>query len=218
MSNELSKAIEKLERDVALELVKTRIAAGEDAVSILDESRAGMTTVGDLFQAGDYFLAELLLSAEIFKEAVLILEPHLAKTQGEAPLGRIVLATMHGDIHDLGKNIVATLLRVHNFEVHDLGVNVEPEVLVEKVRDVSPDIVGFSSLVTSSFESTRRAAELLVEAGLREKLKIVVGGGVTTPQFGEYVGADFQTLDASSGVAYCLEARSETHLEPVGGA
>ncbi len=201
--------IVELEREPVLEAVRERIDAGEDPLVLLEECRQGMLEVGKRFQEGDYYLAELMISGELFKEAMEILEPHLAKVRSSESVGTVVLATMHGDIHDLGKNIVATLLRVHNFEVHDLGVNVAPEVVVEKVKEVSPDIVGFSSLITTSFESTRTAAEMLVKEGLRDKLKIVVGGGVTTPEFGEYVGADFQTLDASVGVAYCLEAVGE---------
>lgn len=210
MPSQIAELFVELERDQVLEIVRERAVAEEDPLALLEECRQGMLQVGQRFQDGDYYLAELMISGEIFKEAMAILEPYLEKVRRCECIGTVVLATMYGDIHDLGKNIVATLLRVHNFEVHDLGVNVAPEVLVEKVKEVSPDIVGFSSLITTSFESTRRASELLEQAGLRKQLKIVVGGGVTTPEFGEYVGADFQTLDASAGVAYCLEACTET--------
>jgi methylmalonyl-CoA mutase cobalamin-binding domain/chain len=206
MSSRIAELIVSLEQEQTLELVRVRGAAGEDPLALLEECRQGMLDVGRLFHEGEFYLSELMISGEIFKGAMAILEPYLEQVRGGDPIGIVVLATMHGDIHDLGKNIVGTLLRVHNFEVHDLGVNVEPETLVEKVKEISPDIVGFSALITTAFESTRRATELLVEEGLRENLKVVVGGGVTTPEFGEYIGADFQTLDASTGVAYCLEA------------
>ena len=206
MSSRIAELIVSLEQEQTLELVRVRSAAGEDPLALLEECRQGMLDVGQLFQEGEFYLSELMISGEIFKGAMAILEPYLEQVRGGDPIGIVVLATMRGDIHDLGKNIVATLLRVHNFEVHDLGVNVEPETLVEKVKEISPDIVGFSALITTAFESTRRATELLVEEGLRENLKVVVGGGVTTPEFGEYIGADLQTLDASTGVAYCLEA------------
>jgi methylmalonyl-CoA mutase cobalamin-binding domain/chain len=218
MPGQIADLIVELAREQVLEAVRERAEAAEDPLVLLEECRQGMLQVGQRFQDGDYYLAELMISGEIFKEAMEILDPYLEKVRGSERIGTVVLATMHGDIHDLGKNIVATLLRVHNFEVHDLGVNVEPETLVEKVKELSPDIVGFSSLITTSFESTRRAAELLEQAGLRDQLKIVVGGGVTTPEFGEYVGADFQTLDASIGVAYCLEACSEARPEVRGEA
>ena len=206
MSGRIAELIVSLEQEQTLELVRVRSAAGEDPLALLEECRQGMLDVGQLFHEGEFYLSELMISGEIFKGAMAILEPYLEQVRGGDPIGIVVLATMRGDIHDLGKNIVGTLLRVHNFEVHDLGVNVEPETLVEKVKEISPDIVGFSALITTAFESTRRATELLVEEGLRENLKVVVGGGVTTPEFGEYIGADFQTLDASTGVAYCLEA------------
>jgi 5-methyltetrahydrofolate--homocysteine methyltransferase len=206
MSSRIAELIVSLEQEQTLELVRVRSAAGEDPLALLEECRQGMLDVGQLFQEGEFYLSELMISGEIFKGAMAILEPYLEQVRGGDPIGIVVLATMRGDIHDLGKNIVATLLRVHNFEVHDLGVNVEPETLVEKVKEISPDVVGFSVLITTAFESTRRATELLVEEGLRENLKVVVGGGVTTPELREYIGADFQTLDASTGVAYCLEA------------
>ncbi len=206
MASDLELHIEKLERDEAIASVNQRLAGDGDPVAILADCRAGMTNVGELFQQGDYYLAELLLSAEIFKEAVKILEPHLIGSQQGAARGKIILATMRGDIHDLGKNIVATLLRVQSFEVYDLGVNVEPAELVEKVKEVQPDFVGLSALITTSFDSAKEAADLLVEKGLRQGLKILVGGGVTTPTFRDYIGADFQTLDATAGVDYCIES------------
>jgi len=205
MSEELSKALVELESDEVLEVVKSRAEKGEDAIHILEECRRGMTMVGDRFQKGEYFLAELLLSAEIFKGAVAILQPYLAKARPSKPLGKVLLATLKGDIHDLGKNIVATLLQAYGFDVHDLGVDVPPSLVVEKVREVRPDFVGFSALITTAFASMKEAAEILQQAGLRDHLKIMIGGGVTTPMTKDYVGADFQTLDAMDGVTYCMK-------------
>lgn len=209
MPTSISDLIVELEREKVIAAVQQRASANEDPLALLDECRQGMMQVGQRFQEGEYYLAELMISGELFKEAMEILAPYLEEVSEGGTLGTVVLATMHGDIHDLGKNIVATLLRAHNFEVHDLGVNVEPDVLVEKVKEISPDIVGFSALITTCFESTRRATEMLAEQGLREKLKVLVGGGVTTPEFRDFVGADFQTTDASLGVTYCLEAVGE---------
>lgn len=204
MSEELSAAIVDLERDEALAVVKNRAEGGDDPIQILDECRRGMTIVGERFQAGDYFLAELMLSAEIFKGAVAILEPHLSQARPVKPLGTVVLATLKGDIHDLGKNIFSTLLKSQGFDVHDIGVDVNPSLVVDKVREVGPDFVGFSALITSAFDSMKQTADLLQGADLRERFKLMVGGGVTTPVVKDYVGADFQTTDASEGVAYCL--------------
>ena len=203
MPEELSTALVELRRDKVAEAVKSRVEKGEDPVRILEECRQGMSIVGERFQKGEYFLAELLLSAEIFKGAVAILEPYLAKARTPKPLGKVVLATLKGDIHDLGKNIVATLLRVQGFEVYDLGVDVAPALVVEKVKETKPEFVGFSALITSAYPSMKEAAEMLKEAGLRDQIKLMVGGGGTTPIVKEYIGADFQTTDAMEGVTYC---------------
>jgi methylmalonyl-CoA mutase cobalamin-binding domain/chain len=205
MSEGLSKALVELERDEVIKTVKSRAEKGEDPIQILEECRRGMTIVGERFQKGEYFLAELLLSAEIFKGAVAILEPYLAKARPSKPLGKVVLATLRGDIHDLGKNIVATLLQAQGFEVYDLGVDVDPAVVVKKVKETKPEFVGFSALITTTFASMKEAAEMLEEAGLRDQLKLMIGGGVTTPMVKDYVGADFQTTDAMEGVAYCMK-------------
>jgi methanogenic corrinoid protein MtbC1 len=204
MAGELSVAIVELERDKALAMVKDRAKRDSDPIQILDECRRGMTIVGERFQAGDYFLAELMLSAEIFKGAVAILEPYLSQARPAKPLGTVVLATLKGDIHDLGKNIFSTLLNSQGFDVHDIGVDVNPVLVVDRVREVTPDFVGFSALITSAFESMKQASELLREAGLRDRFKLMVGGGVTTPRVKDYIGADFQTTDATAGVDYCL--------------
>ena len=206
MVADLTSAILELDRDAVPVLVREKIATGQAPSDILEECRKGMTIVGERFAQGEYFLSELIISAELFKQAVAVLEPHLPSVCAQTRKGKIVLATMRGDIHDLGKNLLVTLLRARGFEVHDLGVNVEPEKLVATVQEIEPDIVGFSSLITASFESTKLAIEELDEMGLRGKLKVMIGGGVTTPQLGDYLGADFQTLDATAGVVFCLEA------------
>lgn len=204
MSSDLAAAIVELRREEVLAAVSGRAAKGEDPLQILEECRRGMTTVGERFQKGDYFLAELMLSAEIFKEAMTVLRPHLAKSRPTKPLAKIVIATLKGDIHNLGKDIMATLLEAHGFEVHDLGVDVPPSLVLAKVREIKPQFVGFSALITTAFPNMREAAEMMREAGLRQDIKLMIGGGVTTATTKEYVGADFQTTDAMAGVAYCL--------------
>jgi len=205
MSEELSTALVELKRDKAVEIVRSKIDGGEDPLQILEECRRGMTIVGDRFQKGEYFLAELMLSGEIFKGSMAILEPYLASASESEPLGKVLLATLRGDIHDLGKNIVAIMLKAQGFEVHDLGVDVAPSLVVDKVRETAPDFVGFSALITTSFDSMKQAAEMLHEAGLREQFKLMIGGGVTTSVVRDHVGADFQTTDATEGVAYCID-------------
>ena len=209
MSESLAIAFVDLDRDYAIDTVKKRLETGEDPLQVLADCRQGMSYVGDRFQAEDFFLAEMMLAAEIFKAAVVIMNPYLEKARPEEPLGKVVLATLKGDIHDLGKNILATLLQAQGFEVIDIGVDVEPDVLVETVKKVKPDFVGFSALITTAFASMKQAAEMFVEAGIRDQFKLMIGGGVTTPMVKDYVGADFHTLDAMAGVSYCMAAIKE---------
>ena len=213
MLEDLAKGFVELKREEVFETIKTRVENGEDALKILDEARLGMVAVGDHFQKGDLFLAEMMLSAEIFKEAITILKPYMDNSRPREARGKVVLATLKGDIHDLGKNILATFLEGQGFEVFDLGVDVEPSVLVEKCKQVRPDFVGFSALVTTVFESMRIAADLLEEVGLREKIKLMVGGGVTNSTLKEHLKADFQTTDAMAGVSYCLKIMEEKNAK-----
>ena len=205
MTEELGDLILNFKRDAVLETVERRLGAGEDPLRILDDCRRGMTLVGERFQQGDFFLAELVLSAEIFKEVTAVIEPRLSQAKSARTKGRVLIGTLQGDIHELGKNILITMLRVHGFEVHDLGVDVPPSAVVEKVKALKPQVVGFSALITTAFPSMKEAVALIQEAGLRDSVKVMIGGGVTTAGVRDYVGADFQTTDAMEGVAYCLK-------------
>ncbi|MEW6444223.1 MAG: cobalamin-dependent protein [bacterium] len=204
MNEELSNAMLELKRDDVLRTVKQGLESGDDPLRILEACRRGMALVGERFQSGDYYLAEMMLAGEIFKSVVAVLDPHLSDARRARPRGKVVLATLKGDIHDLGKDLLATLLRAQGFEVLDLGVDVDPSTAVRQIKSSAPDFVGFSALLTSAFPNMKAAAELLEEEGLRSGLKLMVGGGVTTALVRDYVGADFQTTDAMQGVAYCL--------------
>ncbi len=205
MLTELGKDLVELKRDEVLSAVQARIGK-EDPMAILKECQEGMDAVGKLFEKGEYFLAELILSAEIFKEVAKLLDPYIAKsTDDSKPTGKIVLATLQGDLHDIGKNLFSILLKAQGFEVFDLGVDVPPQVVVEKVKEVQPDFVGFSALITSCFDAMKIAAEAMEKEGLRDKVKLLIGGGVTNETTRQYVGADYQTIDAASGVNYCLQ-------------
>jgi methanogenic corrinoid protein MtbC1 len=206
MSGELALAIVELDRDKALDLVKSRSKKGESPLQILEECRQGMVTVGERFQKGEYFLAELMLSAELFKGVTAILEPQLAKVRPPKPLGKMVIGTLRGDIHDLGKNLFIALVKAQGLEVHDLGVDVDPAVVVKKVKEVKPDFVGFSVLISSGFDAMKEASEMLEEAGLRKQFKLMVGGGIASEMVKKYIGADFFTTDAMEGVAYCMKS------------
>lgn len=205
MAVDLAKAVENLQKDEVLGEVQRRIESGDDVLKILEECRNGMTIVGEKFQSGEAFLAELMLSGEIFKETLNILKPHMTQEGSNDKKGTVVMATLQGDIHDLGKDIVVTLLKARGFEVYNLGVDVPPQVLVDKVKEVNPDFVGFSSLLTPNIKVMKQTVEMLVEEGLRDGLKVMIGGGITTENARQFVGADFQTLDANDGVNYCVK-------------
>jgi methylmalonyl-CoA mutase cobalamin-binding domain/chain len=209
MLEDLSTGFVELRRDEVLAAVTTRVERGEDVLAILEDARQAMTVVGDRFQEGTLFLAQMMLAAELFKGVMAILKPSLDRARPPEALGSVVLATPKGDIHDLGKNIFVTMLEAQGFDVHDLGVDVEPSRVIEKVREVGPDLVGFSALITTAFASMKQMAEIFEQEGLRDGIKLMVGGGVTTPMLRTHVGADFQSTDAAEGVAYCLKTMKE---------
>jgi methanogenic corrinoid protein MtbC1 len=204
MEERLIAALVNLERDAALETVKASAKAGDNPLDLFRACQESMSIVGQRFEAGEYFLSELIIAAEIFKQVEGILVPYLEAARLPTPVGKIVLATLRGDIHDLGKNIFSTLARAQGFEIHDLGVDVQPTTVVEAVKELDPQFVGFSCLLSTAFRAMRETTEALEEAGLRNGRKVLLGGGVTTPELANYIGADFQTTDAAAGVSYCV--------------
>lgn len=214
MLEDLTSGFVELKKEEVLESVKARIERGDDVLGILDDARSAMSVVGDQFQNGTLFLAEMMLSAEIFKDAAKILQPHIEQARPQETVATIVLATPKGDIHDLGKDIFATLLSGQGIDVHNMGVDVEPALIVEKVKEVKPDFLGFSALITTSFASMKKTTDLLEREGLRDSFKLLVGGGVTTPVLKKHIGADFQTTDAMEGVSYCMDIIDKKMLLP----
>ena len=174
-------------------------------LQILNDCRSGMDQVGELYSTGEYFLSELMMSANIFKKVVAKLEPLLLKVQGNEPIGKVVIATPKGDIHDIGKDIVATLFKVGGFEIHDLGVDVQPQKIVEAIERTDAKILAMSALITPTFQSMKKTVDLLEEKGLRDGRYVIVGGGPTTRAVKDYVGADAQTLDPKEGVNWCRD-------------
>ena len=200
-----------LEHDKVLEEIETRLKQGEKPLKLIDECNQAMTEIGERYKNKEYFLAELMLSGEIFKEAMEFIDPYLGEKNPteESYKGKVILATIQGDIHDLGKNILATLLKLEGFQIYDLGVDVDPNVVIEKVKEINPDILGFSALLSITFDRMKSVIDKLKEENLRDHLKIMVGGGITTSLVKDYIGADFQTIDAMEGVQYSLEVIEE---------
>ena len=201
---QLITALVDLERDEVLKNVEASLEAGDAPLDILKTCQKGMSVIGERYETGDCFLSELIIAAGIFKQVDRVLTPHLQSTRPPTPVGRVVLATLRGDIHELGKNIFGTLLRASGFEVHDMGVDVQPAAVVEAVKELKPEFVGFSCLLSTAFQAMKETVDALREVGLRDGLKVLIGGGVTTPMLADYVNADFQTINAAAGVKYCL--------------
>ncbi|AET69824.1 putative cobalamin binding protein [Desulfosporosinus orientis DSM 765] len=196
----------ELKKDVVIEEIQRRVASGEDVLSIIGECKEGLQEIGERFARGESYISELILSGKLFKETLDILAPYMkAQAKESKPIGKFLIATLKGDIHDLGKSIIAAQLKAHGFEVYDLGVDIDPKVVLEKIKEINPDFVGFSSLLTPNINVMKEAADLFIAEGVRDKFKLLIGGGITSPASQKLVGADFQTVDAMAGVHYCLK-------------
>jgi len=201
----IAQAIAKLRYNDVMKMVTQATKDGVDPLSILNDCRAGMDQVGELYSSGEYFLSELIMSANIFKKVAAMIEPLLMEDRRDSALGSVVISTPKGDIHDIGKNIVATLFKVGGFNVFDLGVDVKPEVIADAVAETDSTIVAMSALITPTFQSMKRTVELLEERGLRDGRYVIIGGGPTTGAVRDYVGADAWSLDPKVGVNLCRD-------------
>jgi 5-methyltetrahydrofolate--homocysteine methyltransferase len=201
MSGELTKAIADLEEKEALQLAKQWLDAGKDPNAILDESRKGMETVGQRFADGTYFLPELIYSGEILKGISEIVKPKLKQEVKTARRGKVIIGTVAGDIHDIGKDIVVFMLDVNGFEVIDLGVDVPVEKFVDAIKNSGAPVVGLSGFLTLAFDSMKQTIDAIKKAGLRDKVKIMIGGGQIDEEIKKYTGADAYGRDAMAGVS-----------------
>jgi 5-methyltetrahydrofolate--homocysteine methyltransferase len=195
---DIVKAVADLDEDNILRLVRERMRKGEDSLQIVELCREGLEIVGKRFEAMEYFLSDLVLAADIFQKIFDIVKPSL-KVQATQTKGKVVLGTVQGDIHDMGKNLVGMLLKLNGFEVYDLGVDVPPNTFVQKVKDTNANIVAMSGLLTIAWDSMKKTVEEFKNSGLRNKVKIMIGGGMINKTVEEYVGADAigkSTMDA----------------------
>jgi len=205
MEEDLKKAFLGMKRQKTIDLVKAALESGAEPLVILGACREAMEEVGKKFETGEFFLSELIYSAEVFKAVSAVLEPVLISSRTPETFGSVVFGTPRGDIHDLGKNIVVTMMRAHGFSVHDVGVDVPPERLVEEIQRTGSHILALSALITPAFVSMKKAVSLLQEKGLREKTFVIIGGGVTTDFARKEVGADAQTLDPTKAIRFCRQ-------------
>ena len=201
MSGDYVSLLADLKEDEVLKLTKERIDSGEDPLKILEDSRKGMEVVGKRFADGEYFLPELVFSGELLKLITELVKPHLKQAAETKRLGKVVIGTLAGDIHDIGLNIVDFMLDVNGFEVHNLGVDVPKEKFVDKVKETNAPIVGLSGFLTPAFDAMKETVAALDAAGLRKDVKIMIGGGQMDDEVKKYAGADAFGKDAMAAVA-----------------
>jgi 5-methyltetrahydrofolate--homocysteine methyltransferase len=201
----LTKSISQLNAQESLDQLKIRITQGDNPQTILLECRQGIEEAGKKFEAREYFLAELMFAANIFKRMMDILGPELTKTMKMDRMGRVLIATVKNDIHDIGKNLVAAMLSAAGFEVTDLGINVYPDMICKKIVENNVDIVALSCLLTSTIDSMEETIAEIDRAGLRKKVKIIVGGNPLSAELATKMGADAYGHDAFQGVVKCRE-------------
>jgi corrinoid protein of di/trimethylamine methyltransferase len=193
--------------DRAAALAQEALDAGVDPLAAIDDGYVrGIREVGEGFRCGDLYLPDMMLAARAMQRAVAVLEPRMLEqaTQRHV-LGRVVLGTVKGDIHEIGKNLVSMMLTANGFEVHDLGVDVTPERFVEKAQEVGADIVGVSALLTTTMTGQRTIVEALAEAGMRPRVKVMVGGAPVTRAWADEIGADGYGEDAVGAVTLARE-------------
>ena len=192
MSGELAKLLSDLKEPEALAFVEKALGDGVDPVELLGDAKEGMNIVGQRFADSHYFIPDLVFSGEILKGIVAILEPHLKSDKGEEAkrLGKVIIGTVAGDIHDIGKDLVTFMLDVSGFEVFDLGIDVPVLKFVDAIKVTGSKVVGLSGFLTLAFDSTKETVDAIKEAGLRDDVKIMIGGGQMDEQVRDFAGAD----------------------------
>lgn len=199
MAGKLAKLLTDLKEQEATEYVEKALAKGDDPMDLLADAREGMAAIGQKFASGEYFIPDLVFSGEIMKGIVKILEPHLKKGKEAKPRGKVVIGTVEGDIHDIGKDLVAFMLDVSGYEVLNLGINVPAQKFVDSVKESGSKVVGLSGFLTLAFDSMKNTVKAIKDAGLGE-VKIMIGGGQIDDQVKNYTGADAYGRDAMAAV------------------
>ena len=207
MTHPLIQAMVDMKEQEALEIVDELLEKGEDPQHILDLSSEAMQVVGERYQDGTYFLPELIMSGEMLHRIGEVLKPRLAeKTETTSKLGTVVLGTVRGDIHDIGKDIVGFMLEVNGFDVIDLGIDQPEAAFVEAVKANHPRVLALSGFLSVAFDSMKSTIAEVEKAGLRDNLKIIIGGGQMDDTVRKYTGADAYGDDAMAAVVFAKEA------------
>lgn len=207
---EIYTSMVEIDVDSTPELVKKAIELKIDVLEILDALTKGINTVGDKFEALECFLPELIIVADAMEQSMVILRPFLDKLNlAVGSSGTVVIATLQGDIHDIGRNIFTVMLKASGFQVFDLGHDIKPDVIIRKAEELNADVIGLSSLLTTSLPFSKDLINLLKAQDLRDKYKVIMGGGAVTPDYVEKIGADGFSSDAAGGVRLVRRVISE---------
>jgi 5-methyltetrahydrofolate--homocysteine methyltransferase len=190
-----------MREEEALKLVREMVDSGSDPMEILDSTREAMDLVGQRFEEGTYFLPELMLAGEMMRQITEIIKPKLIDMPALKRHGKVLIGTVEGDIHDIGKNIVIFMLDINGFEILDLGIDVPPLKFVEAIQEFQPQVVALSGFLTLSFDSMKNTVAAIKSSGLRDKVKIMIGGGQINEVVNEYAGADGYGKDAVAGIS-----------------
>lgn len=188
------------DEEITIKIVKDALESGLKPLEIVDALSKGIREIGDMFGRGEIFLPELMMAASIMKACMDILSPLLSKSDVSVMLGRVVIGTVKGDIHDIGKNIVRALLQANGFEVIDLGFDVGPEKFIETIKEYKPNILAMSALLTTTISEMRKVIEMIEKSGLRKQVKIIIGGAPTSEEYAKKIGADAWGSDANDAV------------------
>lgn len=201
MSEKLAEAMVNMQEQKVLEIAKQLVDDDEDPEKILDACSKAMETVGTRFENGEYFLPQLMMAGEMLRQVSEMIKPKLKGVVRSERKGKVLIGTVKGDLHDIGKDIVTFMLDVNGFEVRDLGIDVPPEEFVNAVRDFQPQVVALSGFLTLAFDSMKVTVEAITEAGFRNNVKIMIGGGQIDEEIMKYTGADGYGLNAMEGVS-----------------
>lgn len=201
----LSQAIDEGDREKTVRLTTEALGAKTSPQEIITHGlQAGMALVGEKFSSGEYFLPDMLMAARAMKAALEVLKPSLGKT-GMPTIGKVVIGTVEGDMHDIGKNVVATFLSGNGFEVFDLGLNVSAQNFIDEVKEKKPDILGMSALLTTTMPVMGKVIKALEEIGMRSSVKVIVGGAPVTQDYANYIGADAYAHDGGKAIPVCRQ-------------
>jgi trimethylamine corrinoid protein len=205
MNDKLINLMADMMEDETLAMVKDLIASGANPMDILDDARSAMEIVGKRFETGEYFIPDLMMAGEILRGISDIVRPLLEGGGESAKKGKVLIGTVAGDIHDIGKDIVTFMVDVSGYDVLDIGIDVPVETFVEKIKEFKPQVVGLSGFLTLAFDSMKKTVEALEQAGLRDSIKIMIGGGQMDDEVRKYVRADAYGKDAIAAVNLCRQ-------------